>query len=162
MRFPYTLFRIDRCYAIFQNKYHRSPGRSHRRISKLKMKTEFYTNKDKIHGSKCKECFNKLCIERQQANKIKMVEYCGGKCIICDYSETNSGLAFHHVNPIEKDLEIARLVTRSWENITSELDKCVLLCVRCHNELHHSHLSETHNKTVHDYYLKNKHIVLKV
>lgn len=118
--------------------------------------TEFYTNKDKIHGSKCKECFNALSIKRQHDNKLKMVEYTGGKCIICGYSTTNSALSFHHVNPLEKDMEIGRLVTRSWKNIVSELNKCVLLCVRCHLELHHSHLADHHQKIVSEYYHKNK------
>ncbi len=124
--------------------------------NQVKQKTEFYTNKDKIHGSKCKECFNRLSTERYQHNKIKMIEYCGGKCIICGYNETNSGLAFHHVNPIEKDLDITRLVNRSWNNIIIELNKCVLVCVRCHNELHFSHLSDHHKNIVNEYYLKNK------
>jgi hypothetical protein len=124
--------------------------------NEVKSMLEFYTNKNKIHGGSCKVCFNKLCIERQQTNKIKMVEYGGGKCIICGYSETNGALSFHHVDPSEKDLEIGRLVTRAWENIIPELDKCVLLCVRCHNELHNSYLFDHHNSIVLDHYMKNK------
>lgn len=124
--------------------------------NQTKSKSEFYTNKDKIHGSKCKECFNKLSIQRQQDNKIRMVEYGGGKCIICGYNDTNGALSFHHVNPIEKEYDIFRIVTRSWNNIKAELDKCVLLCVRCHHELHFTHLKEHHSKIVNEYYMKNK------
>lgn len=122
--------------------------------NKIKNKSEFYTNKNVIHGSKCKECFNANSVEKQQQMKIRMIEYLGGKCIICDYNNAPSALAFHHIHSNEKDHTLTRLTTRSWKNITSELDKCVLLCVRCHSELHYSDLSEHHRIITETYYNK--------
>lgn len=64
-------------------------------------------------------------------------EYKGGKCIICEYSKSSRALVFHHLNPEEKDFGLSsRGLTRSWERIKQELDKCVLLCANCHMELH--------------------------
>ena len=45
-------------------------------------------------------------------------------------------LQFHHLDPNEKDFNINRAMARSWEYIRKELDKCVLLCNRCHTEVH--------------------------
>ena len=42
---------------------------------------------------------------------------------------------FHHVNPMEKDFSISDRMT-SFEAIREELGKCVLLCARCHREVH--------------------------
>ncbi len=121
-----------------------------------KSKSEFYTSNNKIHGSKCKQCFNTLCINRQQNIKKKIVEYLGGECIVCSYNETLGALSCHHVNPEEKDIDMARLTTRAWKNIIPELNKCVLLCVRCHIELHSSHLAEHHKLIVNEHYERQK------
>jgi len=64
-------------------------------------------------------------------------EYKGGKCIICGYNKSSRALVFHHLNPEDKDFGLSsRGLTRSWERIQKELDKCVLLCANCHMELH--------------------------
>lgn len=42
---------------------------------------------------------------------------------------------FHHPDPLEKDFTISEKMT-SWKRIKPELDKCVLLCCRCHREVH--------------------------
>ena len=42
---------------------------------------------------------------------------------------------FHHVDPLQKDFTISQRMT-SFEAIQRELDKCVLLCSRCHREVH--------------------------
>ena len=42
---------------------------------------------------------------------------------------------FHHIDPEAKDFTIADNMT-SWERILPELAKCVLLCARCHREVH--------------------------
>ena len=63
--------------------------------------------------------------------------YKGGKCAICDYNKSQRALSFHHLNPKEKDFDLSsRGLTRSWERIKKEIDKCVLLCANCHMEVH--------------------------
>lgn len=42
---------------------------------------------------------------------------------------------FHHLDPMEKDFSISDRMT-SFEAIVRELAKCVLLCARCHREVH--------------------------
>ncbi len=65
------------------------------------------------------------------------IEYKGGKCVICGYKKCVGALTLHHRNPKEKDFGLSvRGLTRSWEKIRKELDKCVLLCSNCHAEVH--------------------------
>lgn len=42
---------------------------------------------------------------------------------------------FHHLNPAEKDFQIA-LKIRSWKQIVAEAKKCCMLCVICHRKFH--------------------------
>lgn len=65
------------------------------------------------------------------------IEYKGGKCEKCSYDKCNRALIFHHINPKKKKFGIsAKGITRSWEKLKKELDKCILLCANCHAELH--------------------------
>ena len=64
-------------------------------------------------------------------------QYKGGKCVLCGYNKYLGALDFHHLDPTQKGFEIStRGLTRSWEKIRKELDKCVLVCANCHRELH--------------------------
>ncbi len=76
-------------------------------------------------------------ISWRQRTKLKAIEYKGGGCIKCDYNKCVYALQFHHFNPAEKDFSISG-VTKSWDIIKRELDKCVLLCSNCHFEQHES------------------------
>ena len=64
-------------------------------------------------------------------------EYKGGKCMLCGYNKYLGALDFHHLDPSRKGFAIStRGLTRSWEKIREELDKCILVCANCHRELH--------------------------
>ena len=67
--------------------------------------------------------------------KALAIEYKGGKCIMCGYHKCSTSLVFHHRNPEEKELNISNKVTK-WEKLKPELDKCDLLCLNCHGEVH--------------------------
>ena len=67
--------------------------------------------------------------------KEKLVEYKGGKCIVCGYNKYVGNLTFHHLNPEEKDFNISGK-SFSIEALKKEVDKCALLCHICHGELH--------------------------
>ena len=101
---------------------------------------DFYNQPDRKNGaSKCKECFNSYCIDRWRKIKIKAIEYKGGECVDCNVPHPVYPAAvyeFHHLDPKEKDVSFGKLRLRSWENITKELDKCVLLCANCHRIRH--------------------------
>lgn len=99
--------------------------------------TDFYKKsiKDKVYHW-CKRCMSQISIDTHRHLKQQSIEYKGGKCIVCNYNKCSQSLVFHHIDPNEKDFGIASNKTRSWEKIKKELDKCVLLCHNCHNEVH--------------------------
>ena len=74
--------------------------------------------------------------ESRRKLKLRMVEYLGGSCVQCGYSKCVEAMDFHHRDPKEKDFQLASGVYRRWEVIREELDKCMLLCARCHREIH--------------------------
>ena len=84
----------------------------------------------------CKLCTNQQTIFRQRMLKSKAIVYKGNKCAVCGYKTCEAALEFHHLNPEEKDFSIAHARLTSFENIKSELDKCVLVCANCHREIH--------------------------
>lgn len=64
-------------------------------------------------------------------------EYKGNRCEICGYDKCSRALSFHHLDPKQKGFGISdRGLTRSWEKIKNEIDKCILLCANCHMEIH--------------------------
>lgn len=88
---------------------------------------------------KNKEDKNKNDYLRQFGTKIKCINYLGGKCQIC--GETNIHvLCFHHIDPTTKKFNILGCKNRrmSFEHLKPELDKCQLLCINCHKELHYN------------------------
>ena len=70
--------------------------------------------------------------------KDRIVESMGGKCVCCGYKKSNGALAFHHLDPAEKDGSISRMMrdASNWKTIVKELRKCVMLCANCHTEVH--------------------------
>jgi hypothetical protein len=73
--------------------------------------------------------------EWRRRTKLRAIEYKGGKCSTCGYDRCVAALAFHHLDPTQKEFRIGG-ATRSWERTRAELDKCVLLCANCHAEEH--------------------------
>jgi len=74
--------------------------------------------------------------------KWRLVEYKGGKCEICGYNKVVPGAYdFHHSNPLDKEFEIAAQMSKSWDILVKEVDKCKLLCRNCHAEVHHEMIS---------------------
>lgn len=57
------------------------------------------------------------------------------KCINCGEND-ESCLDFHHLNPKEKDFELAVGHGFSKARIEAELAKCVPLCSNCHRKVH--------------------------
>lgn len=58
-------------------------------------------------------------------------------CIKCHYNTCAAALDFHHVNPQQKLFNIGcQGICASWKRLKKEVAKCVILCARCHRELH--------------------------
>ena len=71
--------------------------------------------------------------------KARIIKAMGGKCVICGYYKCDAAMDLHHINPDEKEFGFGKMMAnpKSWEKIVIELRKCVLLCSRCHREIHY-------------------------
>lgn len=86
---------------------------------------------------RCVKCLQEAVQRRRDILKQKAIEYKGGKCEICGYIGVPDVYDFHHRIPETKSFAISKDgYTRSWEAIKNEVDKCSLLCCRCHREVH--------------------------
>ncbi len=101
---------------------------------------------------------------RNHSNKIKAIEYLGGKCHDCGLSNKNVTIYdLHHADPTQKEKKTKNrsnqwIFSKPWEIIQKELDKTVLLCANCHRIKHRTKLTtdEKLNK-----YNKNKARAIK-
>lgn len=103
----------------------------------------------------CRECHNclhkqittslpdrsntaKYLTNRKELMKAKCVEYLGSRCQICGRRHAElPRYEFHHVDPKSKSFGIVRNLSRAWESLHSELNKCALLCGNCHVSFHY-------------------------
>jgi hypothetical protein len=71
--------------------------------------------------------------------KLLLVQTLGSKCIKCGYDDCIEALDFHHLDPTKKEFTISNSAnqTRTLEQDLEEIKKCVLLCCRCHKEVHY-------------------------
>ena len=79
---------------------------------------------------------------RGLARKLELVLAAGGRCSLCGYHRNLAALAFHHSDSAEKDfkLDMRSLSNRTLQSILAELEKCTVVCLNCHAELHNPHL----------------------
>lgn len=96
--------------------------------------TEFVLTSEGYY--KCKKCRSEAVSSKRRENKLRLIEYKGGKCEICGYNKCVEALEFHHLNPSEKEIPIGCGNTVSFEKLKKEVDKCMLLCSNCHKEIH--------------------------
>ena len=70
--------------------------------------------------------------------KRKMVKSMGDSCQICKNKYEDFQYDFHHINPEEKEFNFGFALRnpKSWEKISNELKKSILLCGNCHREVH--------------------------
>jgi predicted nucleic acid-binding Zn ribbon protein len=131
------------CSAKFNNqgKTRHHKGNTCRVCNKLILAQQNFCSKDcrEILYSKNKKervkKSGKYVISWRQRTKLRAVFYKGGCCQICGYDKSVRALQFHHYITGEKDFSISR-VSKSWQAIKNELDKCILLCANCHAEVH--------------------------
>lgn len=85
---------------------------------------------------RCKQCRVDAVTQRRRKVKAILVAEAGGGCAICGYDRHMGALAFHHLDPDQKRLEInAKGISLSLETLRAEAGKCVLLCANCHAEV---------------------------
>jgi predicted nucleic acid-binding Zn ribbon protein len=71
----------------------------------------------------------------RQKVKLRAINYKGGRCQVCGYDKCVRALSFHHLDTTRKDFSIGG-ISKSWKTIQAEIDKCALLCMNCHAEVH--------------------------
>ena len=136
--------KCKKCLSKYNKEYNKRPGvkEYHQGYMKEYMKDE----NNQIRARAASRKAYKLESERSRAKrkkykqewvvdqKIKAVEYKGGRCMLCGYANSLAGLDFHHLDPKTKERKPTQY--KCFEKNKPELDKCVLLCVRCHREVH--------------------------
>ena len=78
--------------------------------------------------------------DRSRKCMVVVMEYMGGKCATCGLEFDGSNFyAFdrHHVDASEKLFNVnMTTITMKGKALMEEVDKCILLCVLCHRQLH--------------------------
>lgn len=73
-----------------------------------------------------------------QVRKQRIVYAMGGQCALCGYNKNIQALEMHHIDPQEKDFTFSDTKKyHTWEELSIEMQKCVLLCANCHREIHY-------------------------
>jgi 5-methylcytosine-specific restriction endonuclease McrA len=99
--------------------------------------TDYVLSGTKSPKWKCCKCIVDYSTEYRKKKKMKAVNYKGGECESCGYKKSIIALTFHHREPLFKEFELSGTgLCKSWDKLVKELDKCQLLCVNCHYELH--------------------------
>ena len=66
--------------------------------------------------------------KRRKALRARLIEYKGGACKICGYDRCAHAFDLHHLVASEKEFGLsARGLTRSWDKMVAEADKCILV-----------------------------------
>tara|TARA_B100000780_G_scaffold188633_2_gene132635 strand:+ start:9611 stop:10009 length:399 start_codon:yes stop_codon:yes gene_type:complete len=111
----------------------------------LKKISEYHKDGIKYIRTDCKVCFQKKKVDRRNKLKKWLTDYKELlSCSVCNYSkETHKtfsirAIEFHHHNK-DKLFNVSEGPTQGFskESILKEIQKCLVLCARCHAELHH-------------------------
>jgi transposase len=85
---------------------------------------------------RCMKCRAEAVVARRRTIKQVLVREAGGACRLCGYDRYLGALEFHHLDPAEKEFNIARRgISRSIDRARAEARKCILLCSNCHAEV---------------------------
>ena len=121
-----------------------------KRLEMGEEKWEEYQKKRKINKAKVWRAKNvERVVDWRRRTKERLIEYKGGKCQKCGYDkDCPSAYDFHHRDPSIKSFGISsKGITRSLEQLKIEVDKCDLLCCRCHAELHEEQYCKQRKET---------------
>jgi hypothetical protein len=100
------------------------------------------------NSSKCYSCFFN---QRQSQMILKVQDIVGDKCWICGYNRTWRNIAFHHVDKSQKlfGLTTREFVGYKWSRVFIEMQKCVVVCMNCHGEIHDNIISDKEISKLH-------------
>lgn len=139
---------LDKCFLVCSNCHLELEGRDAHKARRRHSDPEgaakcdrcgrrfTYKPRKGMTRNRCNSCrSNRASPEARRALKDWMIEYKGGGCQLCGYRNYWAALTFHHLDPRLKRFNIAGAHNRSLETLTEELDRCVLVCANCHDEL---------------------------
>ena len=85
---------------------------------------------------RCTHCSTDAVARRRRKVKATLVAEAGGRCCLCGYDRCIAALAFHHLDPDQKEFGLAQGgLARALSKLREEAAKCVLLCANCHAEV---------------------------
>lgn len=113
--------------------------KNYRKNKKDRMFCKICGKEDQKIGKNLRTCFSCYQKEREQNKLNKIHSVVGENCWLCGYGgskEFRKILDFHHVDPNEKCfcLHVRNISNLAWNRIIEEVNKCCLLCCRCHRE----------------------------
>lgn len=100
---------------------------------------QFYWSAKGHRNCYCKKCHISRTLGTKSPRprlKRKAVAVLGGQCQVCGYSKAISAMHFHHLDPSLKKFNLTDAHNHPWADVLEELKHCVLLCNRCHSEVH--------------------------
>ena len=102
-------------------------------------------NKDgKYFRTECKKCILVIKKQRRRNNRIWLKKYKENlSCSVCSYSKktnksfSSRALEFHHTKN-NKSFSVSNGIAqgKGIKTIKKEIDKCIVVCSRCHAEIH--------------------------
>ena len=74
--------------------------------------------------------------EAKKRNWSRIFDKFGRKCMVCGVESEHPIYEFHHHNKEGKEANISRILHHSWEKVSREVEKCILVCANCHRIIH--------------------------
>lgn len=96
-------------------------------------------------SSRCKNGFtnnkHQNYVSQQQRGRERrqfLIQQKNGRCDLCGYNRNQAALAFHHLEPATKSfpIDLRNCSNTSMKMLLIEAEKCQLLCLNCHAEIH--------------------------
>lgn len=72
--------------------------------------------------------------KRRRARRKKFLLMLGGRCESCG---SRNNLEFDHKDPSKKEFGVSRFINSTDDFVKKEIDKCRLLCKKCHKNKTH-------------------------
>lgn len=73
---------------------------------------------------------------RKRNRELKQQYLSGRQCANCGEPDLVV-FEFHHPDPTQKDFTIGDAHSHKWDDILSEMEKCIILCANCHRKEHY-------------------------
>jgi hypothetical protein len=93
-----------------------------------------YKSNKIITSWSCADMKKKYTFQKRK-RKLIMYKLKINGCAKCGYNKRSSILEFHHTNPKDKKYCITE-ATIERKDLINEVNKCILLCNKCHKEIH--------------------------